>query len=229
MSNIVSIGNTPIFDQLVLELAARGKRFENLLSPKRAESLQPTKSDLRVVPAYDAVKSWGVSFEEASQRLKDFASASPSAKDFIAPGAWIARPVPRINLEKPKVEETFDPNALIEQAIDPNLHVQQIVKRFTSRYPGIEPVHITRSDNIDGTVTISVSQGDQRQTGKAVNADPRYIDVKPLYEVPPKIYPDMLQVNKLMILEDANEPEYIGEDTAQSLYMKPSPWGSDEE
>jgi hypothetical protein len=214
-------------------MMARGKRFESLLSPKGAANLKP-------------VQSWGISSQEAGQNLKDGLAAMPSASEIF----------------RPKIEETFNPADLEEQAIYPHLHIQTIVKKFTAKWPNAAPVHITRLDNIDGTVTIRVTQG---QTDEAVNADPKPATVKQLSEVdglkiPPvasghlisgivenvtkKFYrehPNAVIVGmepvkhddgSITMKIDAVEPEpkkSIGEDTADALYMKPSPWGSDEE
>lgn len=247
MNDIISVGNTPIFEQLVREMASRGKHFESLLSPRGAANLKP-------------VDAFGISAKEAGQNLKDGLAAMPSAKDFMAPGAWMAKPVPVMTPEEPKIEETFDPAVLEEQAINPHLHVQTIVKKFTAKWPNAAPVHITRLDNLDGTVTIKVTQG---QTDKAVNADPKSAVVKQLSEVdglkiPPitsghlvsgivenvtktfyREHPEAIITSMEPVKHDdgsitmkieAVEPKKsIGEDTADALYMKPSAWGSDEE
>lgn len=172
MNDIIPIGNTPIFEQLVREMAARGKRFESLLSGN-------------------------------------------------------------INGLRPVIKETFDPSKLMDQAIDPNLHVQEIIKKFSTKYPDIAPVHITRLDNKDGTITITVQKGEMlEQSDEAV---------KPLSEVTPANITTGFQVlqeklygylqDEMTIDPETIDPKYrsIGEDTADVLYMKSSTWGSDEE
>lgn len=232
--NVIPVGNTPIFDQLVRDMAARGVRYEGLLSSNTV-GLQPVPKT-----------------------------------SFMAPGAWIARPVPRVSpeaytarvvsapvrmspeeladhgiiVEKPVVKETFNPEELIDQAIDPNLHIQQIIKQFTAKYPDIAPVHITRLDNLDCTVTITVEKGEiLEQTDEDVNADPRAVSVKTLSEVEPSKITTGFQIMQEKIAESLKDemiidpatidPKYhqtsIGEDVADVLYMKPSAWGSNEE
>lgn len=268
--NVIPVGNTPIFDQMVQEMAARGKRFESLLSPSGTANLK-------------LVEVWGISAQEAGQNLKDGLSAMPSASEiFWTAGSWITDPVPVIN---PKISETFNPSELIEQAINPQLHIQQIVKKFTAKWPGVTPVHITRLDNIDGTVTIVVSKAEMvAQTDESVNAGPKPAVVKHLSEVRPTNVPDMITTSKIDFEKERLEyfrdvpvtpemqrtvdgkcdPKYqqtsievsseiagvkipettktfseilypaisqtsIGEDVADTLYMKPSAWGSNEE
>jgi hypothetical protein len=139
-------------------------------------------------------------------------------------GEWIARPVPILN---PKISETFNPSELIEQAINPQLHIQQIVKKFTAKWPGVTPVHITRLDNIDGTITIMVSKAEMvAQTDESVNAGPKPSVVRPLSEVRPANVPDMITTSKV---DFEKKQTSIGEDIAGALYMKPSAWGCDEE
>jgi hypothetical protein len=198
--NVIPVGNTPIFDQLVREMALRGVRYESLIAD----------GPIGLLPV-------------------------PS---FLTPSSWIARPIPRIlPEEKPKMVDTFSLCELEDQAISFDLHISKLVDKFTGKFPDVSPVHITRMDNTDGTITIVVSKAEMvEQTDESVNADHTPDVVKPLSEVLENQSPDMItarSVKTSFLDPETIDPRYrqtsIGEDTAEALYMKASTWGSDEE
>jgi hypothetical protein len=104
--NIVPVGETPIFEQMVRELAERGKRFEQLLSPKGKMNLDP-------------VKSYGVTAKEFGEGVRRLSEALPKAQDFlIAPSSWITRPVSQIAAQTAPVQGKID-LFLDPETIDP--------------------------------------------------------------------------------------------------------------
>lgn len=250
--NVIPVGNTPLFEELVREYELRGKRFSSLLSPKGADNLQPARP--LFVSAAEAIKSWSATAQEAGTRLKGLSLSLPLAKDTVAyRGIRIAR-------VHPEIVETFDPVSLIEQSINPDLHIANLVKKFREDHPDVHPVHISLADNIDGTMTVTV-KGGREQTDEDVNAEPRPIAVNTLSEVLrtncdsieesfnvrgeatvlPPVIKTGFQVRQEELAESLKDemtidpetidPKYrsIGENTADVLYMKTSTWGSDEE
>lgn len=219
--SIIPVGNTPIFEQLVREMGER--KFGSLLSGN-TPGLAP-------VPA--------------------------PKLPWMAPGAWIARPVPRVSpeplkarvvtapvymspeeladhgivVEKPVIEENIHPADLEKQAINLDLHISGMVKQFEEKYPGVGPIHISRFDELDGTLTIRVTKGQlEEQTDEAVNAAPKPLFAKHLPGAPKEQHEYFHVRGEAAVLQPVVKiTSSIGEDTPDVLYMKPSTWGSDEE
>lgn len=122
--NSIHVSNTPIFDQLVAELAARGKRYENLVA-------NPPEH-LRRIPKSESV--------------------------FTAPGAWMAKPVPKI---APK------PNARLKVNVHPldaekdcgswEQFVRARLDEFNRKHPNAMNVTMHTSERFaDGTIDITI-------------------------------------------------------------------------
>lgn len=188
--NVILVGNTPIFDQLVREMASRGKRFESLLSGS-AVDLRP-------------------------------------AKAFISPLSWTAKAVPQMT-DKPVLEKNVSLADLSAHLISLNHFIGDMVKEFGEKYPDACPVHITRLDELDGTVTIRVCQAEMvEQTDETVNAAAKPLSTL-LNKGDPKVAHEYFHVRGEAAVLPPVVRTSIGEDDADALYMKTSTWGSDEE
>lgn len=235
--NIIPVGNSPIFDRLVREMGERN--FKKLLSPKGAELLEPVKDftpDLPK-PAQEAQNMWGISALQASQNLKRAVDAMISAQVVSVP----------VRLSK---EEAADHGIVTDPVIERNVSVEdlsahlvslnhvigEMALEFEEKHPGLTPIHITRMDELDGTVTIRVRQAKLvEQTDEDVNAAPK-IAVGPLSDMMGSITPKAPAGEEFVVRGEASVlppivkiPSSIGEDTPDVLYMKTSTWGSDEE
>jgi hypothetical protein len=171
--DIIHVGNTPIFDELVRRMGER--KFNTLLSPKGLGALQPvpipgTTFDLPK-PAQDAQRMWGVSALQAAQNLKDALS-----QDLIS-----EIPIAYTGLkEGPVLERNVCPDVLSKRLISLNHFINEMVKEFQEKHPEVHPIHITRLDEIDGTITIRVTKAElEEQTDEDVNAAPKSV-VRPL-------------------------------------------------
>lgn len=219
--NVIPVGNTPIFQQLVSEMGER--KFKSLLSGN-TPGLTP-------VPA--------------------------SKPSFMAPGAWIARNLPKVSpeplkarvvtapvymspeeladhgivVEKPLIEDNVSVADLEANAINLEMYITGMVKRFEEKYPGVCPVHISRFDELDGTLTLRVSKGELvEQTDEAVNAAPKPLFAKHLPGAPKEQHEYFHVRGEAATLPPIVKGTFsIGEDKPDTLYMKPSTWGSDEE
>lgn len=149
--NIIPVGNTPIFEQLVREMAARGKKFESLLSPKGTANLEP-------------VKSFGVS---ASEALRKASEGARQAREQMFPSAWIAKEVPQITppTEKnAKLSVNFHPSEVVDGNNSIYGFVQARLNEFNKKHPNATDVVMTTHEELDGTVTLLI-EGNELKGG----------------------------------------------------------------
>ena len=276
--NVIPVGNTPIFDKMVRELEARGRSYESLVG-KGPIGLRPVQ---KVVPI-----------------------PAPEAAE-----------VPEPIAERSRIEENVDPYELLEKGIEFPTFVHGLAKKFREQYPNYEIINVRTRQEVNGTVTVILTDSGDQKTEKdvivkplcevsfedAAMGDPDEIGsfireaVKGFQEsnpnatitntipkknpdgsvtviveaVDPKMTENTLSGRQLEIYKDSitssdtvsveqptqqkdesvatvphevthrvpgrvnwvkqkPQPDHIGEDTAEALYMKPSAWGSNEE
>lgn len=218
--DIIHVGNTPIFDELVRRMGER--KFNTLLSPKGLGALQPvpipgTTFDLPK-PAQDAQRMGGVSALQASVINTPVQLSQEEATDH----GIVAEKI---------LERNVCPDVLSKRLISLNHFINEMVKEFQEKYPEVHPIHITRLDEIDGTITIRVTKAElEEQTDEDVNAAPRPLYAMHLPGAPKEQHEYFHVRGEAAVLPPIVKiSSSIGEDLPNALYMKTSTWGSDEE
>jgi len=187
--DIIHVGNTPIFDELVRRMGER--KFNTLLSPKGLGALQP-------VPI---------------------------------PGTTFDLPKPAQDGVEQVLERNVCPDVLSKRLVSLNHFINEMVKEFQEKHPEVHPIHITRLDEIDGTITIRVTKAElEEQTDEDVNAAPRPLYAMHLPGAPKEQHEYFHVRGEAAVLPPIVKiSSSIGEDLPDALYMKTSTWGSDEE
>lgn len=155
-------------------------------------------------------------------------------KPWMAPGAWMFRPVPRMSeetVQTPLVEDNVSVKDLESGDIKLEDHIAGMVEKFEERFPEAHPIHITRIDELDGTITLKVTKGELvEQTDEDVNAAPKPLSVLNILGEPKEHHEYFHVSGEAKTMPPVIQTTFsIGEDEPDVLYMKTSTWGSDEE
>lgn len=238
MSEIIAIGETPIFQQLAEEYAARGKRFESLTADApvvlREEEQKPASE-----PPEDSNEE--ETFSLAEMRLMASMKVNTlSASDFIestggtnthrlrAYESALERMKKRVEEaeKKSSKENTFVKKCSLTREIPDEVmaggnidpFINELVADFTEMFPGENKIVLSLETPFDGRPSYTVSrEGDG------------WVESEPMVQTLSSAFGDFEAAVPRFDIPQPIRVGSIGEDVADSLYMKPAFWGSDEE
>ncbi|QEQ93942.1 hypothetical protein SEA_KARDASHIAN_77 [Streptomyces phage Kardashian] len=83
-------------------------------------------------------------------------------RSFMAPGAWMARPVPKMNEPEPvKLVVNFHPLDLVNDYPDEATFVRERVEEFGRKHPDATNIVMFTKEEADGTITLSIKGYEQ--------------------------------------------------------------------
>lgn len=259
----IPVSNTPIFDQMKAEFAARGKHYESMVArpvlvnpwPKTLKGARPAGEivdEVPVVSQYTSVLDYGPDFDGGSSLVRpiplwaqmarkgvDIRKSSVSipnvgvSTEEALKGMQRIADVSILTMERPAVvlergehhpqdgevvlyEDNVHPLDLEKAGYNTSSYMGRILRQLEAENSGNVPKSIQIREELDGTMSLIV-RGDkvvvQTDSGR------KYYGV----------------VQDVKELEDGStsfsiEPKSIGENEAESLYMKlPGFWADDKE
>lgn len=157
MNEITSVGNTPIFDQLVRELALRGKSYENMTADAPV-SLRPVERP------YNRLKgSSGIPREILNRQFNLYQNMDQLSE---AASRVSTIPVPKV-IEPKSVGDggtvvLFNENIQIddiemETQDDWAIYLNKVVTDVCEKNPHYTSITVETQDEFDGTVTLRVA------------------------------------------------------------------------
>jgi hypothetical protein len=90
------------------------------------------------------------------------AQEAAAVRGYMAPGAWMMKPVPKIDTPEPvKLIVNFHPLDLVNDYPDEATFVRERVEEFGRKHPDAVNVTMSTKEELDGTITLSITGYEQ--------------------------------------------------------------------
>lgn len=90
------------------------------------------------------------------------AQEAAAVRGYMAPGAWMMKPVPKVNTPEPvKLVVNFHPLDLVNDYPDEATFVRERVEEFGRKHPDAANVVMFTKEELDGTITLSIKGYEQ--------------------------------------------------------------------